>query len=103
MKSRAFRLTPAAAVLTAGLLLAGASGAAVATPADDSASATSNSANKSDDKQTSPTWYVRSRWQSDQDCCYAAGNHGQNDTHEWHQYKCQQHGNWWWLYTDTKP
>ncbi|GHG78935.1 hypothetical protein [Streptomyces griseocarneus] len=98
MKSRAFRLIPAVAALMAGLLLAGASGAAVAAPPEDSPSATSDTANKSNDELAQANWKKRGEYYHDQDCCYAAGNHGQQ-LHVWKQYKCQAHGHWWWLYT----
>ncbi len=103
MKSRAFRLAPAVAALTAGLLLAGASGAAVATPSENSPSASSDTANKSDNELARAGWQVRSKWYHDQGCCYEAGNLGQHYG-DWHEYDCKRkqdnHGHrWWWLYT----
>lgn len=98
MKSRAFRLAPAVVALTAGLLLAGASGAAVATPSEESPGATSSAVNKSDDERARANWTNRGKYYHNKDCCYGAGNHGQQKG-EWSQYRCEAHGHWWWLNT----
>ncbi|MBB5120008.1 hypothetical protein AF335_23220 [Streptomyces eurocidicus] len=98
MKSRAFRLAPAVAALTAGLLLAGASGAAVATPSEESPSATGSAASKSDDKSARASWTKRGEYYHNQDCCHSAGDHGKRNG-DWHDYKCEHHGHWWWLYS----
>ncbi|UQI43240.1 hypothetical protein M1P56_01990 [Streptomyces sp. HU2014] len=97
MKSRALRLVPAAA-LTAGLLLAGASGAAVATPSEASPSATASPGGTSDNQLTRASWTTRGEYYHDKRCCQDAGKHGKHHG-DWHEYKCEQHGHWWWLRT----
>ncbi|MEU1782270.1 hypothetical protein ABZ545_22715 [Streptomyces abikoensis] len=102
MKSRTFRLAPAAATVTAVLLLAGTAGAAVAAPSDESPSPSGSATSQ----QVDP---VKEHWDkhgpyADEQSCRKAGKDGQ-DHGNWHEYQCKREYNndqykyYWWLYT----
>ncbi|MFI9203112.1 hypothetical protein [Streptomyces sp. NPDC053048] len=101
MKSRNFRLAPAVAVATVGLLFAGTAGAAVAAPSEESPSpsATSTSAGEEAKADWKP-----GAWYDDEEACKKAGEKGRTDG-KWREYRCKHeeknHGQYdykWHLY-----
>ncbi|MEV5378879.1 hypothetical protein AB0L26_23325 [Streptomyces nondiastaticus] len=84
MNSRNFRLAPAVAVATAGLLFAGAAGTAVAAPSDESPTPTSSAA--SDEAQGN---WKPGGWYDDEASCKKAGEQGKQD-HKWREYQCKR-------------
>ncbi|WP_171170724.1 hypothetical protein [Streptomyces sp. I05A-00742] len=116
MKPRTFRLAPVVAAVTAGLLLAGSAGTAVAAPSEESPSpagsasgsasgpATGSTPGESgqDDQESRPPQHAKKRgpYQSEREC-RQAGEKGVRDG-KWQHYRCERdsyHHNWWWLYT----
>ncbi|MCA6091308.1 hypothetical protein LE181_03875 [Streptomyces sp. SCA3-4] len=101
MKSRTFRLAPAVAAVTAGLLMAGTAGAAVAAPSEESPSPTSSAASPQDDETKG--WEKHGPY-DDENSCQKAGKEGQSHN-KWREYKCKREYNndkyryYWWLYT----
>ncbi|MBZ4322962.1 hypothetical protein [Streptomyces huiliensis] len=116
MKSRHFLRVPAA-VITAGLLLAGTAGAAFATPPDDSPSASSSAtggapggavnddeANEDANKEALDSSWKADGWYRSEHECKDAGKKGKQQG-KWHDYRCKKeerhHGHydyWWHLY-----
>ncbi len=83
MKSRNFRLAPAAAVVTAGLLFAGTAGAAVAAPSEESPTPTSSVSEEAKADWKPGAWY------DDEEACKKAGEKGKQD-HKWREYRCKR-------------
>lgn len=84
MKSRNFRLAPAAAVVTAGLLFAGTAGTAVAAPSEESPTPTSSAVNEEAKADWKP-----GAWYDDEEACKKAGEKGKQD-HKWREYRCKR-------------
>ncbi|GHG54594.1 hypothetical protein [Streptomyces griseocarneus] len=84
MKSRNFRLAPAVAVATAGLLFAGTAGTAVAAPSEETPNATSSAVSE----EVKGDWKPGA-WYDDEAACKKAGEQGKQD-HKWSEYRCKR-------------
>ncbi|WP_171169190.1 hypothetical protein [Streptomyces sp. I05A-00742] len=83
MKLRNFRLAPAAAVVTAGLLFVGTAGTAVAAPSVKSASATSSAVIE----EAQASWRADG-WYRSEHSCRDAGKKGKRQG-KWRDYRCK--------------
>ncbi|GHC40215.1 hypothetical protein [Streptomyces cinnamoneus] len=103
MKSRTFRLAPVVAAVTAGLLMAGTAGAAVAAPSEESPSPASSASSPQDDDLSKGHWDKRGSY-DDENSCQKAGKEGKSHG-TWSDYRCKREYNndkyryYWWLYT----
>ncbi|MEH6372841.1 hypothetical protein V7793_00530 [Streptomyces sp. KLMMK] len=84
MKSRNFRLAPAVAVATAGLLFAGTAGAAVAAASDESPPPASSAPSEEAQADWKP-----GAWYDDEAACKKAGEQGKKDN-KWREYRCKR-------------